>query len=37
MDAVEQNGRTDLAAGQKAHPRAVKQEEILTVLDCLRA
>lgn len=33
-NAVEQNGRPDLATGQQARPHAVKQEEILTVPDC---
>lgn len=37
MDAVEQNGHRDLATGQRTRPRAVKQEEILTGLDCPRA
>lgn len=34
---MEQNGRPCLVTGQRARQRAVKQEEILTALDCPRA
>lgn len=34
---MEQNGHPCLVTGQQARPRVVKQEEILTTLDCPRA
>lgn len=37
LTVMEQNGHPCLVTGQRARPRAVKQKEILTTLNCPRA